>query len=119
MDMLNKEKRAQVFPKDRPVRSKHVEGVSSYYSESASSKNSLVADNCIIEGSIENCILFHRARVAKGAVLKNCIILNDTVIGEHAELTSVISDKEAELSPYLTLRGSEALPLVIPKRSKL
>lgn len=119
LDMLDREKRMSLFPADRKMATRSRSDTSTYYSDTADVKNSLIADGCYIEGSVENCVLFRGVRVAAGAVLKNCIILNDTVIGEHAELTSVISDKEAELSPYLTLRGSEALPLVIPKRSKL
>ena len=119
MDMLCKEKRAQVFPVDRPVRSKHVEGVSSYYSESASSKNSLVADNCIIDGSIENCIIFPRARIAKGAELKNCIVMQGGVVGEGAKLQQVIADKYVCFAPGVEITGSEKLPFVVPKASKL
>lgn len=119
MDMLCKEKRAQVFPTDRPVRSKHVEGVSSYYSESATSKNSLVADNCIIEGSIENCILFPRARVAKGAVLKNCIIMQGGIVGEGAQLQQVIADKYVSFAAGTVLTGSTSLPFIIPKATKI
>lgn len=119
MDMLCKDKRAQVFPKDRPVRSKHVEGVSSYYSETASSRNSLVADNCIIEGSIENCIIFPRARIAKGAKLKNCIIMQGGIVGEGAQLQQVIADKYVSFAPGANIAGSTKLPFVAPKSSKI
>ena len=119
MDMLCKEKRDQVFPADRPVRSKHVEGVSSYYSESAVSKNSLVADNCIIEGSIENCILFPRARIAKGATLKNCIVMQGGIVCEGAQLQHVIADKYVSFGSDTVLTGSEKLPFVVPKATKI
>ena len=65
MDMLDPEKRGEIFPASRPVRTRIKEGVSTYYGESAVSKNSLVADNCVIEGSIENCIISSGARSAR------------------------------------------------------
>ena len=63
MDMLDSEKRKQIFPAERPVRTKTHEEVSSYLGEQAVVKNCLIADNCIIEGEIENCIVFSGCRI--------------------------------------------------------
>lgn len=119
MDMLDPEKRGEIFPASRPVRTRIKEGVSTYYGESAVSKNSLVADNCVIEGSIENCIISSGARIGKGAELKNCIIMRGCEIGEGTELSYVISDKISSFAPGLTLSGSPRLPIVVPKGSKI
>lgn len=119
MDMLDAAKRSELFPKERPLRTKVRSDVSTYYGESASSKNSLVADGCFIEGSIENCILFRGVRVHKDAVLKNCIVMQDTDVGGNSGLSYVISDKEAIISPYITLAGSPRLPLVLPKQCQI
>lgn len=119
MDMLLPENRASLFPPERPVRTKGRSDVSTYYGESASSRNSLLADGCFIEGRVENSILFRGVRVARDAVVKNCILMQDTRVGEGAELKYVISDKNAEISSFTTLTGSPRLPLVLPKRSKI
>lgn len=119
MDMLDGEKRAQLFPPDRQVSTKSRSDVSTYYSEKSRVHNSLIADGCIIEGTVENCVLFGGVKVGEGSVLRNCIILNDTVIGSGVELQNVISDKIVSISPYVTLVGSPRLPLVIPKASKV
>ena len=118
MDMLLKKNIYQIFPVDRPVRTKHLEGVSSYYGESACSSNSLVADNCIIEGSIENCIIFSGARIAKGASLKNCIVMQNCVVESGCELNYVIADKSVTFAAGTKLLGCESLPVVIPKGSR-
>ena len=39
----------------------------------------MVADGCVIEGEIENSILFRGVKVAKGSKVKNCILMQDTV----------------------------------------
>ena len=119
MDMLNGELRRQLFPAERPIRTRAHEEVSTYYGENAGSKNSLVADNCIIEGSVENCIVFPGVRIARGAKLTNCIVMKGSTIGEWAELNCVISDKYCSYSPGITLTGNPRLPIVVPKDSKI
>lgn len=119
MDMLDPALRAQVFPEDRPVATRERSDVSTYYANGSKVTNSLVADGCIIEGEVENCVIFCGAKVGKGSVLKNCIILHDTVIGENVELSCVIADKNVKVSPYTTLKGNRRLPLVIPKGSRI
>ena len=119
MDMLDRDKRNQLFPEDRPVRTKGRSDVSTYYGDQAISRNSLVADGCIIEGSLENCVIFRGVRVGAGAVLKNCIIMQDTVVSDGAELNYVISDKDAFISEGVTLSGSPRLPFVLPKGSSV
>jgi len=115
MDMLDSDIRHQVFPASRPVFTKVRQQVSTYYGVGAFSRNSLVADNCIIEGSIENCIVFSGARIAPGAKLKNCIVMRGCTVGEHSELDHVIIDKECSFSAGTVLTGSEKLPMVVPK----
>ena len=119
MDMLKSGPRADLFPEDRPVRTKERSDVSTYYGVEATVENSLIADGCYIEGTVKNCILFRGVRVAPGAVLENCILMQDTVVGAGASLKFIISDKDVAVSDYVTLAGGEKLPLVIPKGSKL
>ena len=78
-----------------------------------------MADNCKIEGKLENCIVFSGARIAKGAKLKNCILMRGCTVGEGANLSHVIIDKNSEIAAGVTLTGSEKLPVVVPKFSKI
>lgn len=119
MDMLKPENRRQIFPAGRPVRTKTHEEVSTYYGENAISRNSLVADNCMIEGSLENCIVFSGARVERGAKLRNCIIMRGGIVGEGASLDCVIADKYCSFSAGTVLTGNAKLPMVVPKGSRI
>jgi len=119
MDMLDKNNNMDLFPPSRPVRTKNHEEASTYYGENSSCVNSLVADGCIINGSVENCIVFPEVRVSDRAELKNCIIMKSSVVGEGAQLDCVIADKYTEFSDYITLVGSKSLPIVAPKGSKV
>ena len=117
MDMLKPGIRHDIFPASRPVRTKTHEEVSTYFGEHAVSKNSLVADNCIIEGEIENCIVFSGYRIGAGTKVKNSIIMRGVAIGENAELSYIISDKYASFSDRTVLTGNAKLPTVVRKGS--
>ena len=119
MDMLERDNISQMFPADRPVRTKLSEGVSTYYGENAHAKNSLVADNCIIEGDIENCIISSGARIADGARLRNCIVMRGCTVQPGCDLSYVIADKYVSFSDGTKLMGSPNLPVVVPKKSRI
>ena len=118
-DMLDPDKRHDLFTPARPVRTRHHEGVSTDYGEDAVSINSLVGDNCRILGKIENCVLSTEVVVEEGACLKDCVIMRHTTIGAGAQLEYVIADKDCTLAPDTVLKGNEKLPLVIPKGSHI
>ena len=78
-----------------------------------------MADNCKIEGKLENCIVFSGARIAKGAKLNNCILMRGCTVGEGAELSHVIVDKHSTINAGVKLVGSNKLPVVVPKFSNI
>lgn len=117
MDLLKPEVRSALFSPSRPIRTKDRSNPSTYYAPGSRSVNSLVADGCIIEGEVENSILFRGVHVAKGAVVKNCILMQGTMIGEGAETRYVIADKNVEVHTHRTLMGYASYPLVIAKNS--
>lgn len=115
MILLNSDVRRDLFTADRPVHTKLGLDLSTYYSEEAACRNSLVADGCAIEGEVSNSILFRRVVVKKGAVIKNSIIMQDSVVSEGANLSYVISDKDVIIGAGVHLTGSPRLPIVLPK----
>lgn len=115
MDMLDVNNRKQLFPASRPVRTKIHEEVSTYYGTEASAQNSLIGDNCIIEGVVENSIIFPGCRIEEGARLRNCIVFAGSRVCKNAALSFVIADKNVKVSANSTISGSSKFPLVIPK----
>jgi glucose-1-phosphate adenylyltransferase len=85
------------------------------YTKSANLKQSLVANECIIEGSVENSVLFRDVYVGKGAFIKNCIILPGTHIANDAALEYVILDKNVSVRSRSRLMGNENFPVVVGK----
>ena len=118
-DMLESDKRHDLFNPERPVRTRHSSLVSTYYGEDAQVSNSLIGDNCRILGTVENCILSSEVTVEEGAVLRDCVVMRRTVVGKGAQLDCAIVDKDCRISGERVLRGCEQLPLVVPKGSRI
>lgn len=105
--------------KNRPVITKVRNSPSTQYVEGCAVKNSMIADGCIIEGTVENCILFRGVRVGKGSVLKNCILFQDTMIGDGSSLSCVITDKNVVIRSGVTLSGHPSKPFYIDKNKMI
>ena len=78
-------------------------------------KNVMVADGCVIEGEVENSILFRGVKVAKGAKVKNCILMQDSVIEAGADVEYLITDKNVTISADKELKGTDTYPVYITK----
>lgn len=85
------------------------------YIEGAKVKNALVSDGCVIEGIVENCVLFRGVKIAKGAKVKNCVLMQDTVIEAGANLEYVIADKDVTISVAQELHGTDSFPVYVAK----
>ena len=116
MDLLNTRINNELFFDNGPIYTKTKDEAPTKYTEDSNVVNSIVANGCYIEGTVEICIISRRVKVNKGAVLKNCIILQNTVIGPDAKLSHVITDKCSYISKGENLMGSKNYPIVIEKQ---
>lgn len=118
LDLLKPEVREALFGKN-PVFTKTRDSVPTNYRGGAKVTNSLVADGCVIDGEVENCVLFRGVTVGKGAKLKNCVIMQDGYIEEDVELENVIFDKAVTIRSHSRLVGPGQYPIVIGKNITL
>lgn len=118
LDLLNHERYEQLF-KENEIRTKIKYEVPTKYLESSSVKQSLVANGCQIDGSVEGSILFRGVQVGKGARISNSIIMQKCVIEEDAVVENVIMDKDVHLSRGVTLIGDAKKPFVIAKSTQI
>lgn len=86
------------------------------YATGSHAKNAMVADGCVIEGEVENSILFRGVKVGKGAKVRNCVLMQDTVIEAGASVEYTITDKNVTVSSYKELKGTESFPVFVEKR---
>ena len=116
MDMLTQEAREGLFAaKNRPVLTKVRNSAPTKYKEGASVKNSFIADGCVIEGTVENSILFRGVKVGRGTVVKNSILMQDTFTGDDVSLNCVITDKNVTIRDGRNLSGHETMPFFVGK----
>ena len=85
------------------------------YIQGSKAKNIMSADGCIIEGEVENSILFRGVRIAKGAKVKNCVLMQDTIVGEGANVEYVITDKNVTISAGKEIKGADSFPVYVAK----
>lgn len=86
------------------------------YAAGSHVKNVMAADGCVIEGEVENSVLFRGVKVGKGAKVKNCVLMQDTVIETGASVEYAITDKNVTISAYKELKGTESFPVYVEKR---
>lgn len=103
---------AQIYTKvrdDNPTR----------YVNGATVSNIMAADGCIIEGEVENSILFRGVKVGKGAKVKNCVLMQDTVVEPGAEIEYLITDKNVKVSAGKEMKGTDTYPIYIGKNKEI
>lgn len=119
MDFLDPDHRSRIFDRNKPVWTKLRDEMPALYAEGASVSNSLIADGCIIEGQVENSILFRGVNIKKGAVVKNSIIMQDAIIQRNVEVQNCILDKQVLVRENVRLVSSPTYPIVISKNATI
>ncbi len=119
MDFLDDEIQQELFYNGNPIYTKIKDEAPAKYGAHAKVNNSLIASGCIIDGTVENSILFRGVRVGKDVHIKNSVVMQDTIIHDGVDLEWVILDKLVSVETGNQLKGSRQYPLVIPKDEKI
>lgn len=115
MDMKIRDISREVFSLDTPIYTKVRDVAPAKYGIDCTVKSSLVADGCIIEGTVENSVLFRGVKVGKGAIVKDSIVMQDAVIDEKASFINAIADKDVTVTKNRTITGSPDFPVYVSK----
>ena len=113
--LIKPDVRKDIFDGRHPIYTKVRFRVPTYYGEDSKIDNALIADGCMLEGEVKDCVLFRNVTVDKDAEVENCIIFNDTVIGEGAELKYAILDKDVTVTPGAKLIGTRKNPVIVKR----
>ena len=109
--------RSEIFTRTRPIYTKIRDTAPTQYGLNADVKNSLVADGCVIDGKVENCVLFRGVKIGKGADVKNCVLMQDTIVGDNSTLKCVITDKDVVVQNNKKLIGEGTYHIYVKKDS--
>ncbi len=117
--LLDPEVRKELFNSERPIYTKIRDDVPTKYGLNSEVTGSLIANGCVIDGTVKNSIVFRGVKVEAGAVLENCIIMQDCVIHKDANLKYVIADKNGDISEGRELCGAPTHFMFINKSAKV
>lgn len=115
MKMLDDANVDALFTAGNPIYTKIRDDNPTRYIDGARAKNIMAADGCVIEGDVENSILFRGVKIAKGATVKNCVLMQDTVVEAGASLAYVVTDKDVTVTAGKELKGTDTFPVYVAK----
>lgn len=119
MDMLEEDNFNALFYRNQDVITRTKNGAPTYYSPTSRVSNVQIATDCVIEGQVENSILFRKVRVKENAYINHSVIMQGCLIGEEAHLENVILDKNVTVAPGVRLVGTPEEPIVVEKGTAL
>ena len=89
------------------------------YKNTAKVENSMIADDCVIEGTVINSVLFRGVHVEKGATVKNSVLFRGTRIAKGASVNCIVTDKDVLVSEGVSLSGNDNMPFYVQKNRKV
>ncbi len=108
-----------LWKKEAPILTRVHNSAPTKHSSSAKVENSLIADECVIEGTVINSVIFRDVTIEKGAVVKDCVLFHGTHVCKNANLNCIVADKDVVVSSGVTLSGNENMPFYIQKGRKI
>ena len=115
MLLLDREFSKKVF--EKTVYTKVKDSVPAFYGANCYVENSIISDGCDICGTVVNCVVSRGVRIEKGAVVKDSILMQDTVIISNSKVEHAILDKDVIVREGKEVIGHETYPIVVPKLS--
>ena len=118
MDFLKPETRNYFFKEYPEVFSRVSDLPPAKYNPGAVVKNCLVGSGSIINGNVENSVLFKRTFVGNNCVIKNSIILNDVYLGDNTYIENCIVESRGTIRANTRHVGENGVKVVIEKNER-
>ncbi|MDO5689518.1 MAG: glucose-1-phosphate adenylyltransferase subunit GlgD [Tissierellia bacterium] len=115
MNLLNPDIYHELFFGRNMIYTKSKDEPPTTYKSTSKVNNSLIANGCIIEGHVENSIVFRGVKIGKDSIVRNSIIIQKSSIGSDAIVVNVITDKYASIGDGVTVVGNPLQPYVVGK----
>ena len=115
MDFLRPDVRSYFFREEPTICSKVDDLPPAKFNPGSDISNSLVSSGCIINGSVEDSVLFKQVFVGKNTTVKNCVLLNDVYIGDNVHLENCIVESHGTINPNTCYCGEDGVMIVKEK----
>ena len=118
MDFLKKENRDFFFNEYPSIYSKVDDMPPAKYNPGAQVRNSLISSGCIINGTVENSVIFKSAYIGNNCTIKNSIILNDVYIGDNTYIENCIVESRDTIRASSNYVGEDGIKVVIERNDR-
>ncbi len=118
MDFLKKENRDYFFHEYPDIYSKVDDLPPAKYNIGAQVRNSLVSSGCIVNGTIENSVIFKKAYIGNNCTIKNSIILNDVYIGDNTYIENCIVESHDTIRASSNYIGDNGIKIVVERNDR-
>ena len=115
MNLLHGKVSKEVFFKGGAVYTQSKDEPPTLYTDDSNVENSLIANGCVIEGTVKNSIIFRGVKVKKGAIIKDSIIMQKSTIEEDAYIVKSVLDKRVLVEAGVTIVGTKTNPYTVEK----
>ncbi len=107
MDFLKPDVRNYFFRDYPGIYSKVEDLPPAKYNPGASIRNSLISSGCIVNGVVENSVVFKASYIGNNCTIRNSIILNDVYIGDNTTIENCVVESHSTIraGSYLTSEG--------------
>lgn len=113
MDFLKPEIRDYFFRQYPDIYSKVDDLPPAKYNVGANVKNSLISSGCIINGTVEDSVIFKKTYIGNNCYIKNSIILNDVYIGDNTHIENCIVESRDTIRANSYHKGEDGIKIVI------
>ena len=115
LNLLKDEIANELFHENGLVYTKSKDEPSTWYGKSSRVQNSIIANGCIIDGNVENSIIFRGVKIGKDAIIKNSIVMQKGIIENDSIIVNSILDKYTTVEAHARIAGSSTMPYVVEK----
>ena len=113
MDFLKPEVR-QYFFRDYPgIYTKVSDQPPAKFNVGVQVKNSIISSGCIVNGTVEDSLIFKESFIGSGCYIKNSIILNDVHIGDNCHIENCIVESHGTLKSGGVYKGEDGIKIVV------
>ena len=118
MDFLKPDIRKFFFKQEPTIKTKIDDLPPAKYNPGAQVRNSLVASGCIINGTVENSVLFKDVFVGNNCVIKNSVILNNVYLGDNTHIENCIVESRDTIRANSYYCGEDGVKIVVEKNER-
>lgn len=108
-----------LWKKGFPIFTKVHNSAPTVHTATAVVENSVIADECFIEGTVINSVIFRGVHIGKGTVVKDSVLFHGTYVEDNVELNCIVTDKDVHITSGAKLSGNENMPFYVQKKRKI